>query len=217
MTPESQAFGNVFRYDEPSQLPVPNTQPQQDEPDIHLPVRRALGEHLVQGGFLTNLQLQAALQDQFCSVDPTAKRLGEILVRYGWVSGRVIDFFLRYRSHRLIQPGKPLGDYLLDLSLISPEDLTKALRLQKTSYQGQPLGKILVKFGLVKQQTIDYLINSVIKPELLSMAQKQIGESGSDRESTPVSFEQAAEEDIYYDELTPFSQAFSTFKKHPQQ
>lgn len=209
----SQAFGQVFPHDDLPDQPQPAAQAQPDHQESQsASVRRALGEHLVLGGFLTNLQLQAALQDQFCSVNQTAKRLGEILVSYGWVSGKVIDFFLRYRSHHLIQPGKQLGDYLLDLGLISNADLDKALRLQKTSYQGQPLGQILVKFGLIKKQTIDYLVESIIKPELIYLSQKLNG-TENDYLTSQVSFNENSSEEIYYDELTPFSEAFSPFKK----
>lgn len=209
----SQAFGQAFPHDHLPEQPQAAAIPQPAQANKQsAAVRRALGEHLVLGGFLTNLQLQAALQDQFCSVNQTAKRLGEILVGYGWVSGKVIDFFLRYRSHRLIQPGKQLGDYLLELGLVSSADLDKALRLQKTSYLGQPLGQILVKFGLVKKQTIDYLVDSIIKPELMQLSQSWSGPEGATNpyNSKP---NPLADEEVYFDELTTFSEAFSPFKK----
>ncbi|WP_338442756.1 hypothetical protein VZG28_09715 [Synechococcus elongatus IITB4] len=210
-----QPFGQAFPHEgEPKQSPTAaQSQPQPSQEQQAASVRRALGEHLVLGGFLTTRQLQAALQDQFCDVNPTAKRLGEILVSYGWVSGKVIDFFLRYRSHHLIQPGKQLGDYLLDLGIISREDLDKALRLQKTSYRGHPLGQILVKFGLVKKQTIDYLVESIIKLELLRLSQKWKGQD-SNHDLPQVNASPQVDEEIYYDELTPFSEAFSPFKKN---
>jgi hypothetical protein len=54
------------------------------------------------------------------------RRLGEILVEMGVLDRRELDHFLRTR----VQPGLFLGDQLVRASLVSPEDLARALARQ---------------------------------------------------------------------------------------
>lgn len=57
---------------------------------------------------------------------------------------------------------KPLGAYLIEAGMITPEQLDIALKKQSNS--GKRLGKILVDCGWIKQQTIEYLIEKIVLP-----------------------------------------------------
>ncbi|MEA5625269.1 hypothetical protein [Nostoc sp. UHCC 0251] len=58
---------------------------------------------------------------------------------------------------------KPLGTYLVEAELITPDELDTALKTQKLS--GEQLGEILAMHGFVKQQTIEYFMSHVVLPE----------------------------------------------------
>ncbi|MGD1806637.1 hypothetical protein ACP6PL_14515 [Dapis sp. BLCC M126] len=58
---------------------------------------------------------------------------------------------------------KPLGTYLIEAGLLTPEQLTKALQdQQKNSLR---LGEIIVQQGWINQQTIEYVMEKLIIPE----------------------------------------------------
>ncbi|WP_009632222.1 hypothetical protein [Synechocystis sp. PCC 7509] len=57
---------------------------------------------------------------------------------------------------------KPLGAYLIEAGMITPEQLEVALK--KQSYCKKRLGTILVDCGWVKQQTIEYLMEKIVLP-----------------------------------------------------
>lgn len=58
---------------------------------------------------------------------------------------------------------KPLGTYLIEAELITPDQLNTALNTQK--FSGEQLGQILAKHGFIKQETIEYLMSNVVLPE----------------------------------------------------
>ena len=53
-------------------------------------------------------------------------------------------------------PAKKIGDIFLELKLITPAMLQKALEIQKTEYQ--PLGKILLKLGFITQEDLNNVL-----------------------------------------------------------
>lgn len=58
---------------------------------------------------------------------------------------------------------KPLGSYLVEAGFVSQEHINNALAEQKLT--GMRLGEILVKQGLIQEQTIEDLMEQVILPE----------------------------------------------------
>jgi hypothetical protein len=66
---------------------------------------------------------------------------------------------------------KPIGAYLLESGLINSDQLKDALIKQKST--ALPLGQIISSQGLVKQQTIEYLVAKVIESE------RQLRKTGS--------------------------------------
>jgi type IV pilus assembly protein PilB len=103
-----------------------------------------LGEALVKKGIITPSELDKALELQ---KNRKNEYLGEILQSMG-VSQDKINNTLEYLNKR-----KKIGDILIDLGLISPEDLERALLEQKCiqSKMGvrTPLGILLHEMGLI--------------------------------------------------------------------
>lgn len=110
-----------------------------------------LGEALVRKGVITQAQLDMALEIQKYRKD---RYLGEILQQYIGVSQGKINETLDYLNKR-----KKIGEILIDLGLISSEDLKRALKEQKMiqSLIGvkRPLGILLFQIGLIKYE--DYM------------------------------------------------------------
>lgn len=65
---------------------------------------------------------------------------------------------------------KPLGSYLVEAGLLNQECISEALSQQKRT--GVRLGTILVQQGMIKEQTIEYLMENLILPQRMQ-AQKQ--------------------------------------------
>ncbi|HOX94912.1 MAG TPA: hypothetical protein PLR20_12895 [Syntrophales bacterium] len=104
----------------------------------------SLGQALVKKGVITPSELDTALELQ-----KTRKNeyLGEILLSMG-ISQNKINSTLEYLNKR-----KKIGDILIDLGLITTEDLERALQEQKRiqSKRGvrTPLGILLHEMGLI--------------------------------------------------------------------
>ena len=89
-----------------------------------IPTKEKFGALLAQHGFISEQQLQEALQHQERSAPH--KPLGEICVDLGFISTTVLRVVLdRYRNHNL------LGDLLLRMGVVSADRLSEALSEQK--------------------------------------------------------------------------------------
>ncbi len=104
---------------------------------------RPLGEILEEGGTISRLQLAEALQIQ----KEERGRIGEVLVSLGFVTKRQIRLVIREYKKRI-----PLGEYLLEAEIITPEDLDYALRQKAGSRE--PLGQILVKSQIIDEEQL---------------------------------------------------------------
>jgi type IV pilus assembly protein PilB len=109
-----------------------------------------LGQALVREGIITQAQLDLALEIQ---KDRKNDYLGEILRNIG-VSQSKINEALDYLNKR-----KKIGEVLIDLGLITPENLKCALKEQKIIHAHlgvkRPLGLLLLNKGLIKYE--DYM------------------------------------------------------------
>ena len=117
---------------------------------------KPLGVYLLEASLVTLEQLDAALNEQ----QTTKARLGDTLVSQGVVSQQTIDYIM---EKVVSKSQRPLGTYLLEAGLVNQEQLDIALNEQKTT--GARLGDILTSKDVVKPQTIEYLVNEVIKSE----------------------------------------------------
>ncbi len=58
---------------------------------------------------------------------------------------------------------KPLGVYLIEAGIVTPEQVEIALKQQ--SHSGKRLGTVIADCGWVKQQTIEYLMEKIVLPQ----------------------------------------------------
>ena len=101
-----------------------------------------LGEILVEKNIITQTQLELALRRQN---QQKGKYLGQILIEMGLVSQDKINKVLDVSSKR-----KRIGEILVDLLIITPQQLENALQKQRElQKQGtrKPLGAIVLEMG----------------------------------------------------------------------
>jgi len=104
-------------------------------------ITKKLGEILLEKEIISKSQLELALKRQSREKE---KYLGQILMEIG-VPQEKINQILLYSDKR-----KPLGQILLDLKVITPEELEKVLEKQRNLKEKgihKPLGMILVQTG----------------------------------------------------------------------
>lgn len=102
-----------------------------------------LGEILVDVGRVSRLQLAEALQIQ----KEERGRIGEVLVTLGYMTKRQIRLLIAEHKKRI-----PLGEYLVEAGVITPEDLDFAL-VQKSDSR-DPLGQILVRLQIIDEERL---------------------------------------------------------------
>jgi len=123
---------------------------------------RPVGEILVDGGFISAELLSVALEEQ----TRTNKLLCEILVSMNILESADMDVVLSIQKH-LDQPKSALklaagvretiGALLLQSGRISAEQLDMALAEQKRT--GGKLGEILLRFNMLTEQQLNYLLD----------------------------------------------------------
>jgi hypothetical protein len=119
----------------------------------------ALGTTLQRAGLITEAQLQVALCDQ--SYEDGL--LGEILVARQWIKRETVEFFIDCWPYVCQCPSAyNLGECLLQAYLINSDQLHQALEIQQQSRSR--LGEILVAHGWVKQQTVDFFLETLVNP-----------------------------------------------------
>ena len=113
-------------------------------------VDQPLGQAFVKKGIIAQAKLNMALEVQKHRKN---KYLGEIL-QYLGVSQHKINETLDYLNKR-----KKIGEILIDLELITPQELVQALKEQKCIHSKMgiraPLGVLLFKMGFVNRR--DYM------------------------------------------------------------
>jgi hypothetical protein len=126
------------------------------------PRARLLGDILISIGAITGDELQEVLRTQNSgSVITTDRRLGQLLIKKGLISpsklAKALIIQQQERSQLRIAP-QVLGEYLVEQSYITPQQLELALaeqlRLDQKD-QRLSLGQILVRLNMVSQARID--------------------------------------------------------------
>jgi hypothetical protein len=102
-----------------------------------------LGEILRENGIISPIQLSEALQIQ----KEERGRIGDVLVTLSYVTKRQLRYIIKEYKKRI-----PLGEYLLEKGIISPEDLEFALS-QSPSTQ-KPIGQTLISRGLISEEEL---------------------------------------------------------------
>ena len=104
-----------------------------------------IGELLVQEGLLTEKQLQEAVSKQYKKTTYTP--LGEVCVQMKFISKAQLQDVLKKYQKRL-----NLGTLLVQMGLISNEEVEQALEIQKD--QGKKLGRILIDQGYITESNL---------------------------------------------------------------
>lgn len=116
-----------------------------------------LGLALQSAGLISEEQLQRALELQS---KYSQMKLGEILVLQEGIRAKTIEFFVKKR-HEIADSGQqlPLGHYLEDASLLNNRQVEAILQEQKKTKQ--KFGDIAVQKGWVKQDTVDFFLDTL--------------------------------------------------------
>ncbi|MBM2828140.1 MAG: Allergen V5/Tpx-1 family protein [Actinobacteria bacterium] len=110
------------------------------------PAKRLLGQVLVDGGFITQVDLELALAEQI----RTKERLGEVLIRMGKLGPEEIDVVVSVQGDLASLSGAVkaaaggrhnLGDLLLKAKRVTPEQLGNALIEQQRTRAATDRGK----------------------------------------------------------------------------
>lgn len=115
-------------------------------------LRRKLGELLTLSGKITKKQLNEALRIQ----RETGEKIGEILVKRGYLNERELKAFLAFQAiqeDREFPKRFRIGEILVSLGLVTEEAVSKALEIQKL-HPHKELGEILVESGFLTPKDV---------------------------------------------------------------
>jgi hypothetical protein len=117
-------------------------------------IRKFLGELLIQARRITSQQLELALIEQ----QQTGEKLGEVLVRLGFVTRSELDALLKFQQHQDTET-RPLGrlrlgEILVATNQISRDQLNDSLARQRVSQK--KLGEILVEAGYIQPHQLSH-------------------------------------------------------------
>lgn len=116
-------------------------------------VRLLLGEMLLLAKRITPVQLDSALDEQ----RRTGGRIGEIVVRHGWITPAELDAVLAFQEYQ--RGEKPsserlrIGEILVTTDQITRDQLDAALRRHRTS--AKKIGDLLVEAGDLRPEQVE--------------------------------------------------------------
>ncbi|MCT7995070.1 WecB/TagA/CpsF family glycosyltransferase [Laspinema olomoucense] len=116
-----------------------------------------IGQLLKTAGLISSEQVEEILQEQAYQ---RHLRFGDLLARRGWVKPETVDFFAEQLPQlETAHPHQPLGQYLKKAALLNDDQITRILNYQRQT--GMKFGEIAVLKGWVKQETIDWFLETV--------------------------------------------------------
>ena len=126
------------------------------------PGQKPIGELMVDEGFITRQQLDAALAEHQREQEHSRMPLGQILVEMGALSQADLDAALSHPNLR-----KNLGSFAVERGLITRDDLKMVLAQKKP---GQLIGEVMVAYGLLTSDDVGRLLKEQIdSPKLGSV------------------------------------------------
>ena len=133
-----------------------------------------LGEILQAADLITTEQIEVALQNQ----QYYQLRLGEILALHGWLEQETVDFFAETWPKLLLEgQAQPLGYYLKQAKLLSPEQIQIILKEQR--HLGIRFGSVAVLKGWLKEKTLNFFLEN-LSPQTKSESDFQGKEGGEE-------------------------------------
>ena len=124
--------------------------------------RKRIGEYLVERNLISPENLELALEEQL----HTGERIGKILVSRGLINQSTVDELvgqLSWTNRNRSDQRKRIGEYLVELNLLSPENLE--LALEEQLHTGERIGEILANRGLISQNTVDRLVTQLAQTQ----------------------------------------------------
>ena len=114
--------------------------------------RQMLGSLLVESGRMSDADLDLAIAEQ----QRTGAKLGEVLVRLGFVSQPQLDALLNFQANQAAHASSPfrLGELLVTTGDLSRKHLKAALAKQSVSRK--KLGEVLVEEGYLRPSQVEY-------------------------------------------------------------
>ena len=106
-----------------------------------------VGELLIKEGFISNADLQRALEIQEKEAAESMLPMGELMLQKGLVDKEQLDILLNHPDLR-----RHLGRLILEKGLISAEQLESCLRVKRPD---EFLGQVLIRRGLLTRQQLE--------------------------------------------------------------
>ena len=116
-------------------------------------VRRMLGELILASRRTTQDRLDTALAEQ----KRTGEKLGEVMVRLGFIDQRELSIILSFQTQQAASKAPScllLGELLVSAGYITREQLNDALARQRVS--SKKLGEVLIESGFAKKHHIEH-------------------------------------------------------------
>ncbi|MEM8721715.1 MAG: pentapeptide repeat-containing protein [Cyanobacteria bacterium P01_G01_bin.39] len=134
-----------------------------DSPSLQPSERKPLGQLLNEAGLISAHQIEIALQEQ---VEIPKLKIGEIFSLRGWIKQETADFFAE-QWHLLLEKEQkfPLVYYLRKASLLDENQIEFLMEQRNQSQQKVRFHQIAIQHGLVKKQTIDFLLRNLLNPQ----------------------------------------------------
>lgn len=126
---------------------------------------------------------------------------GQADVKYGELQAKSTDIIVSEKSDKKGKKRVPLGQKLIELNLITQDQLEIALKIQRQSTESKLIGKILVELGLITENTLLEILaeergvevfeikKAIIDPSLIKQVPKDIA---SRYKAIPVNMEEGS-------------------------
>jgi mannitol/fructose-specific phosphotransferase system IIA component (Ntr-type) len=154
--PASSAPQAVPQPAAPSPIPAPEVKPAAP--------RKRLGEQLIAMGLLKPDQLAFALQLQ--KNEKSSYKLGDYLVQLGFITDQALFDAITAQTKQGLVAGAPapeptteskhrlLGEVLVELKLITLDELRRGIDVQSRSASNERLGDVLIRLGYITRDQV---------------------------------------------------------------
>lgn len=133
-----------------------------NSPSLPASDKKPLGQLLNEAGLISAHQIEIALLEQ---VEIPRLKIGEIFSLRGWIKQETADFFADQWDQLLQQnPKRPLVYYLRHAALLDQNQIDFLMQQRENHQKQVRFHQIAIQHGLIKQQTIDFLIKNLLAP-----------------------------------------------------
>jgi uncharacterized protein YjbI with pentapeptide repeats len=116
---------------------------------------KPLGEILMEAGLISASQIEMALKEQ----QVYSMKIGEIFALHNWLKQETADFFVDKLPYLAKEPEKkPLAYYFQEAGLLTEEQISTLIKLQKRKEKKIRFHNLAVEQGYIKQLTVDFFL-----------------------------------------------------------